>query len=126
MEDFGCHDASQVDYPDIAVPVAEAVARGACDLAVLVCGSGAGMAVTANKVRGVRAVVAHDVFTAHQAREHLDAQVLCLGERIIGPGLARDILHAYLSAGFEGGRHARRVDKIAALEAAQGAAERSR
>ncbi len=113
--DFGCHSAEPVDYPDIAHAVAEAVASGRFERAILVCGTGAGMAVTANKTPGVRAVVANDTFTAHQAREHLDAQVLCLGERIVGPGLARDIVKTYLSASFEGGRHERRIRKIEAV-----------
>ncbi|MSQ27667.1 MAG: ribose 5-phosphate isomerase B [Dehalococcoidia bacterium] len=115
--DFGCHSAESVDYPDIAHAVSEAVAAGRFERAILVCGTGAGMAVAANKTPGVRAVVANDTFTAHQAREHLDAQVLCLGERIVGPGLARDIVKTYLTASFEGGRHERRVNKIEKIEA---------
>lgn len=117
-EDVGCHSAESVDYPDIAHAVAAAVVAGRYERAILVCGTGAGMAVTANKTPGVRAVVANDAFTAHQAREHLDAQVLCLGERIVGPGLARDIVRIYLNAQFEGGRHARRIGKIEAQQAA--------
>ena len=116
--DFGCDSAESVDYPDIAHIVAEAVTSGRFERAILVCGTGAGMAVTANKTAGIRAVVASDTFTAHQAREHLDAQVLCLGERIIGPGLARDIVNTYLTASFEGGRHARRISKIEAVASA--------
>ena len=115
--DFGCHGPESIDYPDIAEPVAQAVARGEYDRAILVCGTGAGMGIAANKVRGIRAVVANDIFTAHQAREHLNAQVLCLGERIVGPGVAAEIVRSYLQAEFEGGRHARRVDKIHAIEA---------
>ncbi len=114
--DFGCYDPESIDYPDIAEPVAQAVARREYDCAILVCGTGAGMGITANKVRGIRAVVANDIFTAHQAREHLNAQVLCLGERIVGPGVAAEIVRAYLDAKFQGGRHARRVDKIHAIE----------
>lgn len=116
FRDFGCYDPESIDYPDIAAPVARAVARGEYDCAILVCGTGAGMGITANKVRGIRAVVANDIFTAHQAREHLNAQVLCLGERIVGPGVAAEIVRAYLDAEFQGGRHARRVDKIHAIE----------
>lgn len=114
--DFGCYDTASVDYPDIARPVAEAVAEGAFQRGILVCGTGAGMCIAANKVPGIRAVVANDIFTAHQCREHLNAQILCLGERIIGPGVALDIVQAYLAAEFEGGRHARRLGKIMALE----------
>lgn len=114
--DFGCYDAAPVDYPDIALPVAEAVVRDAFQRGILVCGTGAGMAIAANKLKGIRAVVASDVFTAHQAREHLDAQILCLGERVIGPGVARDVVRSFLAAEFQGGRHERRVGKLAAIE----------
>ncbi|MBI2886448.1 MAG: ribose 5-phosphate isomerase B [Chloroflexi bacterium] len=114
--DFGCFDAAAVDYPDIARPVAEAVGAATYQRAILVCGTGAGMAIAANKVRGIRAVVANDIFTAHQAREHLDAHILCLGERIIGPGVAREVVQSFLAAEFEGGRHARRVAKVEAIE----------
>ncbi|HLC29481.1 MAG TPA: ribose 5-phosphate isomerase B [Dehalococcoidia bacterium] len=114
--DFGCDDPGAVDYPDIAQPVAEAVASGEFERGILVCGTGAGMAIAANKVQGIRAVVANDIFTAHQSREHLDAQVLCLGERVVGPGMAMEIVRAYLDADFEGGRHRRRLEKIQRLE----------
>ena len=115
-QDFGCYEAAAVDYPDIAGPLAEAVAAGEFPLGILACGTGAGMAVSANKIPDVRAVVAHDVFTARQMRQHLNAQVLCLGERIVGPGLAQELVQAFLTADFEGGRHERRVDKIRAME----------
>ena len=114
--DFGSNDAASVDYPDIARRVAEAVAKGECRFGVLICSSGIGMSMAANKVKGIRAAVCQDTFTASRARLHNDANVLCLGEDIVGPGLAREILGTFLSTGFEGGRHAARVEKIRALE----------
>ena len=114
--DFGCPDETSVDYPDIARPLAEALAIGSHDLGVLVCSNGVGMSVTANKVTGVRAALCHDPFAARRAREHTDANVLCLGGWCIGPGAAQEVLEAFLSGQFQGGRHTRRVDKIRALE----------
>jgi ribose 5-phosphate isomerase B len=114
--DFGSNDTAPVDYPDIARRVAESVAKGECRFGVLICGTGIGMSMAANKVRGIRAAVCQDTFTASRARLHNDANVLCLGEDIVGPGLAREILGTFLSTGFEGGRHAARVEKIRALE----------
>lgn len=116
VEDFGTHTADSVDYPDIAKEVAQAVARCACDRGILICGTGIGMSITANKVPGVRAAVCHDVFLARRAREHNDANVLCLGGSTLGPALAQEIVRTYLETSFEGGRHARRVGKISALE----------
>jgi ribose 5-phosphate isomerase B len=115
-QDFGSNDTAAVDYPDIARRVAEAVARGEFKLGILVCSSGIGMSIAANKVKGVRAAVCQDVFTASRARQHNDANVLCLGEDVVGPGLAREILKAFLDTDFEGGRHVARVEKIKALE----------
>jgi ribose 5-phosphate isomerase B len=115
-EDYGCPDESSVDYPDIARPLAEAVAEGRHDLGVLICSNGVGVSVTANKVPDVRAALCHDTFSARRAREHTDANVLCMGGWSIGEGVARDVLEAFLSAEFQGGRHSRRVDKIRALE----------
>ena len=112
VQDLGVHQHESVDYPDFARPVAQAVAAGEADRGLLCCGTGQGMAMTANKVPGVRAAVCADTFTAHATREHNDANVLCLGQRVVGGGLARDILAAFLDAEFEGGRHARRVGKI--------------
>ena len=114
--DLGCSDGTPVDYPDIAKPLAQSVASGAHDLGVLICSNGVGMSITANKVPGVRAALCHDAFSARRAREHTDANVLCLGAWCIGEGVAREVLEAFLSALFQGGRHARRVDKIRALE----------
>jgi len=111
-EDFGCYDTGSVDYPDIGGRVAEAVAEGRFDHGILVCRTGIGMSMVANKVPGVRAALCHDTFSARRSREHNDANVLCLGERVIGEGLAKEIVQAYLSAEFEGGRHAQRLEKV--------------
>ncbi len=116
VEDLGTHEAKSCDYPDYAVAVARRVASGEAERGLLVCGSGLGMAIAANKVAGVRAVTVSDTFSAHASREHNDANVLCLGERVLGVGLARDILQIWLAAQFEGGRHAGRVAKINALD----------
>lgn len=115
-EDFGCFNSNSVDYPDIARPVAEAVAKKSFDRGILVCSTGIGMSIVANKVPGIRAAVCHDTFSARRAREHNDANVLCLGEWVIGQGLMREIVTTYLSADFAGGRHARRLEKIRAIE----------
>jgi len=115
-EDFGCFNSSSVDYPDIAQPVAEAVSKKSFDRGILICSTGIGMSIVANKVPGIRAAVCHDTFSARRAREHNDANVLCLGEWVIGQGLMREIVTTYLSANFAGGRHARRVEKIHAIE----------
>jgi ribose 5-phosphate isomerase B len=115
-QDFGSDDTAAVDYPDIARMVAEAVAKGEFRFGILVCSSGIGMSIAANKVRGVRAAVCQDVFTASRARQHNDANVLCLGEDVVGPGLAKEILGTFLNTDFRGGRHAARVEKIRDLE----------
>ena len=119
VEDVGTHTTASCDYPDFAVAVGQQVADGQADRGLLVCGSGLGMAIAANKVAGVRAVTVSDTFSAHASREHNDANVLCLGERVVGPGLARDILDIWMGASFEGGRHERRVEKIRALDRAR-------
>jgi len=115
-EDLGCYDASSVDYPDIALVVAEGVSQGKFDRGILICSTGTGMSIVANKVRGIRAALCHDTFSARRAREHNDANILCLGEWVVGKGLAREIVSTYLGAEFVGGRHARRLEKISALE----------
>lgn len=112
VEDIGTHSSDSVDYPDFAHKLAEAVAAGSFELGVLVCGTGLGVSITANRHKGVRAALCGDTFSARMARAHNDANVLCLGERVTGPGLAVDILHAFLSTSFEGDRHARRVAAI--------------
>jgi len=116
VDDVGPLQDVSVDYPDYARMVSEAVAQGRADLGVLVCGTGIGMSISANKFKGVRAALCRTELEARMARAHNDANVLCLGQRISGPGLARAILDAFLAAGFEGGRHATRVDKIRAQE----------
>lgn len=116
VDDFGTDSEESVDYPDYARPVAESVAAGRHDVGVLVCSNGVGMSITANKVAGVRAALCHDTFDARRAREHNDANVICLGGWCIGQGVAAEILDAYFGATFQGGRHARRVDKIRALD----------
>ena len=114
--DLGTWSTEPVDYPDTARLAAEAV-RGDADRAVLVCGSGAGVAVAACKFPNIRAVVAHDTYTAHQSVEHDDCNILCLGGRVIGPALAGDIIRSYLAAEFTGeDRHKRRLDKIHGIE----------
>lgn len=116
-QDCGCfYDTTRVDYPDYAQKVADEVATGRADFGILVCGSGIGMSMAANKVHGIRAALCHDPFSARRAREHVNANVLCLGQDIVGKDLARDIVQTFLSHEFEGGRHAERIKKIEALE----------
>lgn len=119
--DVGTHDPSQPDdYPDYAVAVAEQVVSGQADRGVLICGSGVGVAVAANKIRGIRAGMCHDTYSAHQGVEHDDANVLCLGARVIGPELMLDVLRAFMAARFSGEeRHRRRLAKVMALEIEQ-------
>lgn len=114
--DFGAHDEAASDYPDFAAPAARAVASGECACGVFCCGTGLGVMLTANKVRGIRAVVCHESYSARMSRAHNDANVLCFGGRVHGVGLAREILATWLGIPFEGGRHARRVAKVMALE----------
>lgn len=116
VEDVGTYDETSTDYPDYAVRVARAVVEGRADLGILVCGTGIGMSIAANKVKGVRAALATDGYMARMAREHNDANVLCLGGRVLGVGSALEIVRAFLEARFAGGRHARRVGKITAIE----------
>lgn len=115
-EDFGCNCEESVDYPDYALPVAEKVAAGECDRGILICGTGIGMSIAANKVKGIRCALVHDTFSAKATREHNDSNVLAMGERVIGPGLAREIAKVWLETSFEGGRHTRRLDKINNME----------
>lgn len=113
--DCGCNGET-VDYPDIAVKVCENVTSGECERGVLVCGTGIGMSMAANKVKGIRAAVVSDTFSARFTRMHNDCNVLCMGGRVLGSGLACDILGSYLDAEFEGGRHQARIDKMMKLE----------
>ena len=117
--DLGTHSTEPVDYPDTAQAAGDAIREGRAERAIVVCGSGAGVAVAACKIPGIRAAVAHDTYTAHQAVEHDDINVLCLGGRVIGPAYAQEIMRAFLGARFSGEeRHRRRLAKIAALERA--------
>jgi ribose 5-phosphate isomerase B len=116
VDDLGPFSGESVDYPDYAQRVADAVAAGRARLGILVCGTGIGMSIAANKVRGIRAAVCTTELEARMARAHNDANVLCVGERVVGLGLGAAIVAAFLREPFEGGRHARRVEKIAALE----------
>ena len=116
VEDFGPSDGESVDYPDYAAKVADAVSDDKVNLGILVCGSGVGMSIAANKVAGVRAALCFSTYLSEMSRAHNNANVLCLGERVTGTGLALSIVDAFVSTKFEGGRHGRRVDKIAELE----------
>jgi ribose 5-phosphate isomerase B len=119
VDDVGTHSEDSVDYPDFGRVAAERVAAGGDDLGILVCGTGIGMDMTANKVPGIRAATAHDAFTARMAREHNDANVLTLGARVVDDARAIEIVREFLGVTFAGGRHQRRVDKINALDQAR-------
>lgn len=114
--DLGCYDENSCDYPDIARTVAEAVAGGQFDRGILICNTGNGMCMTANKVGGVRAVLCHDTRTGRLAREHNDANVLCLGQGTVDLDTAREIIQLFLTTPFAGERHARRVSKVMELD----------
>lgn len=115
--DLGTDSLESVDYPDYAAKLGEAIVAGNADRGILVCGSGVGACIAANKIQGVYAAICHDVYSAHQGVEHDDMNVLCLGARIIGPELARELVHAFLGAEFSAAdRHLRRVEKVRAIE----------
>lgn len=116
VTDHGTHGTQSVDYPDIAGDVARDVAAGGAELGILVCGTGLGVAIAANKVDGIRATTCNDLFTARMARSHNDANVLTLGARVVGGGVAAEIARTFVETPFEGGRHGRRVEKIHGLE----------
>ena len=116
VEDLGPATDAPCDYPDSAIPVAKAVASGKADFGILVCRSGIGMSMAANKHRGIRAAACSDTFSARLTRVHNDANVLCFGERVVGIGLALDLVDAFVDAEFEGGKHQRRVDMITQIE----------
>jgi ribose 5-phosphate isomerase B len=111
VEDTGCHSSDSVDYPDFADPVVALVAGGDCDRGILICGTGIGMSLAANRNRRIRAANCHDEYTARMSREHNDANVLCLGARVIGEGVAVDLIKVWLDTPFAGGRHQQRIAK---------------
>lgn len=116
VKDFGTYTKDSCDYPDFGEKVAEEVAAKNYDLGILVCGTGIGISISANKVPGIRAALCSDTFSAHACREHNDANILALGERVVGKGLALDIVDAFINASFQGGRHKTRIDKITEIE----------
>jgi ribose 5-phosphate isomerase B len=116
VKDYGCYSADPVDYPDVAYELSRAVARGEHDRGILICGTGIGMAMTANKVPGVRAAQVHDAYSAERSRKSNNAQIMTMGARVIGPELAKSLVRTWLASDFEGGNSARKVDKIMAGE----------
>ena len=115
-EDFGCYTAESCDYPDMAKLACDAVVSGKCEKALLFCGTGIGISMAANKVKGIRAACCSDYFSAKYTRAHNDANALCLGGRVVGAGLAIELVDVFLNTPFEGGRHQKRIDKVMALE----------
>ena len=116
VEDLGCTSQESVDYPDFAGKVARGVSEGLFERGILICGTGIGMSISANKFPHVRAALCHNLFTARLSREHNDANILVMGERVIGAGLAQEMVRIWLETGFEGDRHQRRVEKINAFD----------
>jgi len=114
--DFGTYTHDSVDYPDYGYKAAKAVSSGECEKGVVVCGTGIGISITCNKVHGIRCALCHDVFSAKATRAHNDANMLAMGQRVIGPGLALEILHAFFEGEYEGGRHDLRIQKLMAIE----------
>lgn len=114
--DLGCFDEAPVNYPDVARMVSEAVTSGQHDQGVLICGTGLGMSIAANKLKGIRAALCHNTFTASRARQHNNANVLCLGAEVVDTQTAEQILLTYLNGSFEGGRHSRRLEIVSQLE----------
>ena len=115
-KDFGTHSTASVDYPDMAAPACDAVIAGECEKALLFCGTGIGISMAANKIKGIRAACCSDYFSAKYTRLHNNANVLCMGGRVVGAGLAIEMIDVFLHTDFEGGRHQQRIDKITALE----------
>jgi len=115
-EDFGCYSLESCDYPDFGAAAARAVAEGKCDRGIVICTTGIGISIAANKIKGIRACCCSEPFSAEYTRRHNNANTLCLGGRVVGPGLACQIVDAFLDHEFEGGRHQRRIDKMMALE----------
>ena len=116
VEDFGTYSKESCDYPDFARPAAEAVASGACDRGILVCTTGIGVSITANKVKGVRCALLSDLMSAKMTRQHNDTNMMALGQGVVGPMLALQIVDIWLDTAYEGGRHQRRIDKMMAIE----------
>lgn len=116
VKDFGCYNTDSVDYPDIAEIVCDSVVSGECEKGILVCGTGIGMSIAANKIKGIRAALLNDTFSARMTAAHNNSNVIALGGRVVGPELAKDIVDAYLNSEFLGGRHQTRLDKIKKLE----------
>ncbi len=116
VEDFGIYEQVSVDYPDIAIKVANAIKYGECERGILVCGTGIGMSLAANKVKGIRAAACSEHFSAKYTRLHNNSNILCLGGRVIGIGTALELTDLFVDTEFEGGRHATRIDKITAIE----------
>ena len=114
--DFGCNSTASVDYPDYAVPASKAVANGECELGILICGTGIGMSLCANKVHGIRAACCSDTFSARMTRLHNNSNILCFGARVVGAGLALDLVETFLTSEFEGDRHVKRIEKVMAIE----------
>ncbi len=114
--DMGTDSDERVDYPDYGIPVAEKVSKGEIQKAILICGTGIGMSIVANKFSGVRAALVYDTYTARMAKEHNDANILVIGGRVVGKGLAREMVRVWLESSFQGGRHSRRLDKIREIE----------
>ena len=115
-QDFGTHSTDSVDYPDMAVPACDAVVSGKCEKALLFCGTGVGISMAANKIKGIRACCCSDAFSAKYTRLHNDANALCMGGRVVGPGLACELVDLFLDTPFEGGRHTKRIEKLMKLE----------
>ncbi len=115
-KDFGTYNCDSADYPDFGKAVGKAVAAGECEKGILVCGTGIGISIAANKVKGVRCAACSETFSAEMSRLHNDANIIAVGARVVGVGLALKIIETFLNTGFEGGRHARRVDKIMSIE----------
>ena len=115
-KDFGSYTGEACDYPDMAEAACRAVVAGECDKALLFCGTGVGISMSANKIRGIRACCCSDAFSAEHTRRHNDANALCMGGRVVGPGLGIYLVDLFLNTPFEGGRHQRRIDKMMALE----------
>lgn len=116
FKDFGCYDENSIDYPDVAKSVCDSINNKECENGILICGTGIGISIAANKIKGIRAAHCHDIYSAEMTKRHNNANVICMGGRVIGRELAFKIVDAWLGAEFEGGRHQTRIDKIHALE----------